>query len=67
MLEALPELRTAGKRSGGIEQRLEIEIGRDAALAHEGRALFEHGRFGGVTTNRRDQRELIERLVERDP
>jgi hypothetical protein len=67
VLEALTKERIAGERDGRIEKRTEIEIGRDAAFAHERRALVEHGRFCGVTTNRRDQRELIERLVERDP
>ncbi|HET6959936.1 MAG TPA: hypothetical protein VFI56_25275 [Vicinamibacterales bacterium] len=67
MLKALAEERTARERQLGIEERTEIEVRRDAAFAHERRALFEHRRFCGIATDRRDQRELIERLVERDP
>ena len=29
-------------------------------------ALREHGSFGCIATDRRDQRQLLERLVERD-
>jgi len=67
VLKALTKDRIAWERDGRIEERSEIEVGRDATLAHERRALVEHRRFRGVTSNRRDQRELIERLVERDP
>jgi len=67
VLKALAEQWTAGECLPGIEERPEIEVRRDAAFAHERCALFEHCRFCGVTTDRRDQRELIERLVEWDP
>jgi hypothetical protein len=67
MLEALAEQTIAGKRCLGIEDRAEIEVGKDAALTQQHRALFEHRRLGGVAADRRDQRELLERLRKRDP
>jgi len=67
VLKPLAEERTARECLLGIEQWTEIEIRRDGAFAHERRALFEHRRFCGVTSDRRNQRELIERLVERNP
>jgi len=49
-----------------VDERPEIEIGLDAALPQERRAFLEHARFNGVTTDRRDQRELVERLGQWD-
>ena len=60
------EPRISVKGNGRVDKRAQIQIRLDAALAHERRALFEHGRFGGVATDRRDQRELFERLGKRD-
>jgi hypothetical protein len=66
VLKALEQQRVAGKRLRGIDERAEIEIALDAARAYERRTLLEHARFGGVATNRRDQRELVERLGQWD-
>jgi len=67
VLQALKERRIAGEGHSRIEKRSEIDIGDDATFAHERCALCEHRRFGGVTTDRGDQRQLIERLVEWNP
>ncbi len=66
MLEELPKERITRERNCGVKQRFEIEIGADAALAHERSALCEPRRLCGVAPDFRDQRELIEGLVERD-
>jgi hypothetical protein len=67
VLETLAQERVTGKRRLWIEERSEIEIGDDAMLAQQRRALFEHRRFGGGAADRGDQRELVERLRKRDP
>jgi len=66
MLKALMKQGIAVEGDAGVDERAKIEIRLDAALADERHALLEHRRFGGVATHRRDQRELFERLVERD-
>jgi hypothetical protein len=67
VLQTLVEHGISGERHSRIEQRSEIDIGDDATFAHERCAPCEHRRFGGVTTDRGDQRQLIERLVEWNP
>jgi hypothetical protein len=66
MLETLIEQRIAVKGHRRIDERTEVEIGLDAALPHERRAFLEHARFNGVTTDRRDERELVESLGQWD-
>ena len=56
----------AVKRYGRVDERPEIEIRMDAARTDEGGALFEHRHFGRVAADRRDQRELFERLEKGD-
>jgi hypothetical protein len=67
VLQTLMEHRIARERHRRIEERSEIDIGDDATFTHERCALCEHRRFGGITTDRGDQRQLIERLVEWNP
>ena len=66
MLKTLLKHRVAVKDGAGLDERTEIEIRLDAALADERHALAQHRFFGRVAADRRDQRELLERLVKRD-
>jgi hypothetical protein len=64
--ETLKQLRIAGEGDSRIDQRTQIEIRFDAAFAHQGSAAREQCRLCGVSANRGDNREAVERLMERN-
>jgi hypothetical protein len=64
--ETLEERRITGEGDGRIDQRAQIEIRFDAAFAHHGGAAREQYRLCGVSANRGDNREPVERLMERN-
>jgi hypothetical protein len=62
--ESPEKLWIAIKGDGRVDQRPQIEIGFDAAIAHHGRASRQHGRICGIAANRRDDREPVESLMQ---
>jgi len=61
--EAFEQLRLALERDSRIDHGAEVEVGRDPALADDGRALREQGCLRGIPANRGDDREAVERLM----
>ena len=63
VLKALTQLRVAVERHRRVDDRAEIDVRSDPAIADQGRARFEHRRIAQVTANHRQQRELAQRLM----
>ncbi len=61
--QTLAQLRIAVEGQRRIHDRAEIGVRADAALAHEQRAGVQHRRLPLVSANRREQREIGQRLV----
>jgi hypothetical protein len=64
--ETLEELRITVEGDCWIDQRTEIEIRFHAAFANHVGASREQGRLCSVSANRGDDREPVERLMERN-
>jgi hypothetical protein len=64
--EAFEQRRIAVEGNGGVDERTEVEVRLDAALAHHGRASRQHGSLCRIAANRRDDREPFERLMQGD-
>ena len=65
---AQPLMELALDRIGrySVEERSEVGVRRDLVLAHERRGADDQRRFGGVTADRRERRELFEGAIERN-
>jgi hypothetical protein len=61
--EAFEQLRLAVEGDSGIDEGAEVEVRRDPVLAHHGRASREQGCLRGISANRGDDREPVERLM----
>jgi hypothetical protein len=63
MLKALTELRIAVKGRRRIDKWTEVQVRRDAARPNHRGALLEHRGLAEVSSNCREQRQLVERLM----
>jgi hypothetical protein len=61
--ETFEQLRLPVKGDCRIDERAEVEIRRDPALAHDGRTSGQQGCLRSIPANRGDDRKPVERLM----